>query len=183
MQIIAGQRYISQAGQSEAFLIIIAGSDDAGEQSNNAHWPVGVLHLEGLALSLAAPDAQNQGHLDLGQLHEILGHVDRHLVEEGGADIEAVLQPSVMGLTIAWGSTLPRQLRRTPSQGGHPDACNRLISRLNLKIMHATDEEQHLNVAQRPLCLAEVLRRAQHCLMGTATGITLLQPSPHRVSR
>lgn len=40
----------------------------------------------------------------------------------------------------------------------------------------------HLNVAQLPLCLAEVLLRAQHCLMGTTTGIALLQPSPHRAS-
>ena len=83
---------------------------------------MGVLHLEGLALSLAAPDAQNQGHLDLGQLHEVLSHVNGHLVQESGADVEAVLQTSVLCLTTAWGSILPRQLRRTRSQCGHPGA-------------------------------------------------------------
>mmetsp|Transcript_11353 Transcript_11353/g.34115 ORF Transcript_11353/g.34115 Transcript_11353/m.34115 type:complete len:373 (-) Transcript_11353:479-1597(-) len=38
--------------------------------------------LEGLSLALATPDTQNQGHLDLGEVHEVLGHVDGHLVQE-----------------------------------------------------------------------------------------------------
>jgi hypothetical protein len=40
-------------------------------------------------LSLATPDAQDEGHLDLGQVHEVLGDVDGDLVQEGGGDVEA----------------------------------------------------------------------------------------------
>jgi hypothetical protein len=35
--------------------------------------------LECLSLALAAPDAKNEGHLDLGQVHEVLRYVHRHL--------------------------------------------------------------------------------------------------------
>ncbi len=49
-------------------------------------------HLEGLALALAAPDAENQGDLDLGQLQEVLGHVDGQLVQERRRDVKAVLR-------------------------------------------------------------------------------------------
>ena len=48
-------------------------------------------HLEGLSLALATPDAENQGNLDLGQVQEVLGHVDGQLVQEGGGDEETVL--------------------------------------------------------------------------------------------
>jgi hypothetical protein len=40
-------------------------------------------------LSLASPDAQDEGHLDLGQVHEVLGDVDGDLVQESGGDVEA----------------------------------------------------------------------------------------------
>ena len=30
-------------------------------------------------------------HLDLGELQEVLGHMDGNLVKEGGGDVEAVL--------------------------------------------------------------------------------------------
>jgi hypothetical protein len=48
-------------------------------------------YLEGLALALATPDAENQRDLDLRQVHEVLGHVDGELVQERWADVEAVL--------------------------------------------------------------------------------------------
>ena len=39
----------------------------------------GEVALEGLALALATPDAQNEGDLDLGEVQEVLGNVDRQL--------------------------------------------------------------------------------------------------------
>ena len=48
-------------------------------------------HLEGLALALSSPDSQDEGDLDLGQVHEVLGDVDGQLVQEGGRDVEALL--------------------------------------------------------------------------------------------
>lgn len=45
-----------------------------------------IAHLEGLTLTLATPDAENQGNLDLGQVHEVLGNVDcarRQFAAEG----------------------------------------------------------------------------------------------------
>ncbi len=44
-----------------------------------------------LTLALATPDTQDEGHLDLGQVQEVLGHVDGKLVQEGGGDVVAVL--------------------------------------------------------------------------------------------
>mmetsp|Transcript_33755 Transcript_33755/g.95506 ORF Transcript_33755/g.95506 Transcript_33755/m.95506 type:complete len:252 (+) Transcript_33755:323-1078(+) len=52
---------------------------------------VGQVALEGLALALATPDTQDQWHLDLGQVHEVLANVNSHLVEEGRGDVEAIL--------------------------------------------------------------------------------------------
>ena len=48
-------------------------------------------HLEGLSLTLSSPDSQNEGNLDLGQVHEVLGNVDGHLVKEGRGDIKSLL--------------------------------------------------------------------------------------------
>lgn len=48
-------------------------------------------NLEGLALALATPDAENQRHLDLRQVHEVLGDVDGELVQERRADVVAIL--------------------------------------------------------------------------------------------
>ena len=41
----------------------------------DANLLVGQVALEGLALALATPDAQDEGHLDLGQVQEVLGHL------------------------------------------------------------------------------------------------------------
>eukprot|EP00967_Tisochrysis_lutea_P071249 scaffold94485_cov21-Tisochrysis_lutea.AAC.3 len=58
-------------------------------------------HLEGLSLSLATPDTQDEGDLDLGQVHEVLGHVDGHLVQESGGDVVAVLNVVEGGASCA----------------------------------------------------------------------------------
>eukprot|EP00955_Chlamydomonas_euryale_P073524 361767-Chlamydomonas_euryale.AAC.14 len=60
--------------------------DDGGD----AKFLVCERALEGLALALATPDAQDERHLDLGQVHEVLGNMDGHLVQEGRRDIEAI---------------------------------------------------------------------------------------------
>eukprot|EP00958_Prasinococcus_capsulatus_P000683 scaffold50_cov420-Prasinococcus_capsulatus_cf.AAC.36 len=46
------------------------------------------LRLERLTLALASPDAQDEGDLHLGQLHEVLRNVDRELVQERGGNVE-----------------------------------------------------------------------------------------------
>lgn len=46
---------------------------------------------------------QDQGDLDLGQVQEVLGHVDGQLVQEGWGDVEAILnvvQVSGCGLQV-----------------------------------------------------------------------------------
>ena len=61
----------------------------------------GAAHLEGLSLSLATPDTQDEGDLDFGQVHEVLGHMDGHLVQEGGRDVVAVLNVVEGGAGLA----------------------------------------------------------------------------------
>lgn len=46
---------------------------------------VGEHALEGLALALATPDTQDQGNLDLRQLHVVLGNMDGHLQARRGS--------------------------------------------------------------------------------------------------
>lgn len=48
-------------------------------------------HLEGLTLTLATPDTENQGDLDLWQVHEVLGNVDGKLVKESRGNVETLL--------------------------------------------------------------------------------------------
>jgi hypothetical protein len=52
-------------------------------------------------LSLSSPDAQDERHLDLGQVHEVLGDVDGDLVQEGGRDVEACDKRSSTETTAA----------------------------------------------------------------------------------
>lgn len=49
-----------------------------------------LLYLEGLALALSSPDTQDEWDLDLGKVHEVLCHVNGHLVEESRRDVETI---------------------------------------------------------------------------------------------
>jgi hypothetical protein len=65
----------------------LAGAHDDGV---DAHLGEHQLALERLALALAPPDPQDEGHLDVWQGHEVLGDVDDELVHEGRRDVVAV---------------------------------------------------------------------------------------------
>lgn len=41
-------------------------------------------YLKGFALALATPNAENEGHFDVGKIHEVLAEMHHQLVHEGG---------------------------------------------------------------------------------------------------
>lgn len=50
-----------------------------------------ILCLTVLTLTLTTPDTQDERHLDLWQVHEVLGNVNGDLVQESWGDVEAIL--------------------------------------------------------------------------------------------
>merc|ERR1719284_1313436 len=73
----------------------LAGRHDDGV---DAELLVGELDLEGLAVALATPDAENERDLDLGQVHVVLGDVDGHLVQEARRDVVVALEVTEVAL-------------------------------------------------------------------------------------
>merc|ERR1711990_220560 len=58
----------------------------------------GQVGLECLSLSLASPDSEDEGNLDLWELHEVLRDVHGELVEEGLGDVVSLGGGVVVGL-------------------------------------------------------------------------------------
>ena len=132
-------------------------------------------HLEGLALALATPDAENQGDLDLRQVHEVLCHVDGELVQERRADVEAVLCTRHIHIMI-------KPTLSTPLQHDHNRFCRYKVCTPANHHLESPAHSAYLDVVEGALRLAEVLLGRHDGVLCAAQALVALVQRVHHAA-